>query len=190
VAAPASHSLAKAVFLSVDSAAVSGVALSVPSSERRKSYEVDQFGECSRQHHREKWILEALEVAEDMKLPLVVVGEEWTAHGISSAAYASLCEGWGKWLAAIESAAAAYPGTNAHAHVVRVNPNVWRAAVLGKRRPKKSADLKRAAVQYAELALGMPPNLSDNIAEALCIRVWAERAAVVHELLKPKRRAA
>lgn len=206
--APASYQRAKAVFLTIDSASVSGVTLSVPEfsddGKRLLGYEAEQLGECKAQRHRERWVKDALETAEDLRLPLVIVGEEWSSHGISNATYASLCESWGKWLAAIEHVhgadldSSSFTFLRKHgdklystdAYIVRVNPNTWRAAVLGKKRPKKSADLKRLAVQYVQQALQQPPRLSDNIAEALCIRVWAERAAEVHELLAPKKKRA
>lgn len=184
--APASYSLARAIFLSIDSASVSGVALSVPTgSGRVRNYEVERFGECKRQKDRESWVKDAIGVAVAEDLPLVIVGEEWTPHGISTATFSNLCENWGKWLAAIERVS---EPERTELHVVRVSPNVWRNAVFGKRRPRKWDDLKKLAVRYAEYALKQPPNLSDNIAEALCICAWAQRAAEVHELLAPKRK--
>lgn len=206
--APASFTLAKAVILSIDSATVSGAALAVPeiSAGRVREYDFEQLGEIEKQAAREHWVLDAIEAAYDNELPLVVVSEEWTPHGISTATYASLCESWGKWLAAIEHVCGVAPQVSFQidtrkvsalsksvadkifAHIVRVNPNTWRNAVFGKKRPTRSEDLKRHAVVYVERALEQPPNLSHNIAEALCICTWASRASEVHERLNKKRK--
>jgi hypothetical protein len=190
MAAPASFALAKAVILSIDSATVSGVALSVPegNGNRITEYETERLGEVKTSRARQDWVKDAAEAAQELDVPLVIVGEEWTPHGISTATYASLCESWGRWLESIELVLGRLD-TPPVVHIVRVNPNTWRAAVLGKGRAKKSAELKKQAVQYAALALDQPM-LSDNVAEALCIRVWASRAAEVHELLKKRKKAA
>jgi hypothetical protein len=122
-------------------------------------------------------------VSRDRKLPLVIVGEMWPPMG--RPVLVTLAELWGMWRAAFE-----YEGALRTAHVVRVNPNTWRAAVFGKKRPVKTAELKKHAVQYVHRKFGEPLLISDNIAEALCIRVWAERSTEVHELLAPKRKKA
>jgi hypothetical protein len=178
----ASFTRANAVFLTIDSATVSGVAISVPEADARgrvTGYCEVMLGEARTQKHRAAFVADALEQAKDCGVPLVVVGEEWTHHGLSAAAYASLCENWGKWLAAIETA-------NAKCHIVRVKPNTWRAAVFGKHKPSTRDGLKTFAIRYVHQTLDQPLNLSDNIAEALCLRVWGERAAEVHALLAPK----
>lgn len=181
-------SLAKAVFLTIDSAKVSGVALSEPEG---RAYVSESFAEVTSQLSREAWIRDALECAKDLELPLVVVAEQWTPHGLSRAAYKSLNESWGLWQAAIERE---HVGkfSKIKVHVVRVSPQTWRSAVFGKRRPRERKDLKQLAVVYANKQLGAPPAISDNIAEAMCIRVWAERASEVHDALavKGKRKAA
>jgi hypothetical protein len=41
--------------------------------------------------------------------------------------------------------------------------------------------------RFAEKHLSAPPHLAENVAEALCLRVWAERAPEVHALLKRAR---
>ena len=178
---------AKAVFLTIDSAKVSGVALSEPQLDARGAfrgaYDCEAFCEVSSQVGREEWVREALEVARGYRLPLVIVGEEWTPHGLSRSAYQSLNESWGLWQAAIERERKAADVV----YVVRVAPQSWRAAVFGKRRPKERKGLKHLAVLYAHKQLGTPLNLSDNIAEALCLRVWAERAGEVHAVLAPKK---
>lgn len=170
----------RAVFLTIDSAAQSGVELSYPVTDARdacRGYEVEAFGLVKTPDGRAAWVRDAVQLAKDCGLPLIIVGEQWTRHGLSNAAYKALNERWGKWEEEIER-------LGVMANVVRVYPQTWRAAVFGKSRPRKSADLKRWAVKYVELQLKQGPNIHDDIAEALCIRVWAERAPEVHALLE------
>ena len=176
---PPAYTRAEAVFLTVDSAKVSGVALCAPETSakgRVTGYSTDSLCEVVNQSGRLVWAQYAVELAEDCRCPLIVVGEEWTPHGLSTAAFASLCESWGKWLAAFETAGVP-PG-----QILRVTPNVWRDAVFGKKRPKASEALKAYACLYVDKKLDQP-RLSHNIAEALCIRVWAQHAASVHAVL-------
>lgn len=176
----ASILLAKAVILSVDSATVSGAALSVPElvGSRVRDYEVLQFGLVKTQADRRSWAQFAAEAAAEEKLPLLVAAERWSRHGLSALAFESLCEHWGMWRAALEEEA---PG----ALVIRALPEVWRDAVFGKQRARGRDDLKKQAVRYVELALGLPM-LQEDVAEALCIRVWAGRAEQAHALLSPR----
>lgn len=188
------YKLVKAVFLTIDSATTSGVAVSEPRFDARgalRGYESDSFGLVTSQLQREAWVAEALLIARCEKLPCIIVGEEWTSHGLSRAAYKKLNESWGLWMAALERERK--PGDVVH--VVRINPQSWRSKVFGARRPKTREGLKQLAVVYAQKVLKAPPQLSDDIAEALCLRVWAERAPEVHALLnkpvkKRKRKAA
>ena len=182
---PGLYTRVRAVFLTIDSAKVSGVVLSEPNFDARdavRGYSSDEFGLATKQQHREDWAQYAKELAESHQLPLVVVGEQWTPHGLSRAAYASLCASWGLWLAALENA-----GVDPK-RIVRVNPQTWRSAVFGRHQPKTREGLKTLAVQYVHKALGAPPNVSHDIAEAMCLRVWAERAAEVHAVLEPKKK--
>lgn len=178
--------LVRAVFLTIDSAKVSGVALAEPRLDARaalRGYECESFGLVKNQLQREAWIEEALDVARDYDMPLVVVGEEWTSHGLSRSAYKSLNESWGLWMAALER----QKKPSDRVHVARVSPQTWRSKVFGKSRPKTRDGLKKLAVVYAQRVLKTPPQLSDDIAEAMCLRVWAERAVEVHELLEVKK---
>jgi len=186
----ANYAKAPAVFLTIDSATASGVALSAPELRGKKveSYCAVTMGLVRSQRGREGHVNEAVSLAKDEGLPLIVVGEEWTPHGISTATFASLCESWGKWLAALER------GGVPETQILRVAPNTWRAAVFGKNRPKTSVALKEHACKHVERALSMH-NLHHDLAEALCLRLWGEHAGEVHAVLaalkKPdtKRRA-
>lgn len=174
--------LVRAVILSIDSASQSGVALSVPACVRNRvrDFETIATGLVRRQSERRAWAKQAAEVARDEELPLIVASERWVRHGLSNPAFESLCESWGKWLGALEEEAPA-------ALVVRVLPDTWRDAVFGRRRERKRDALKIQAQRYAGHALGMP-GVHDDIAEALCLRVWAQRADEVHALIaEPKK---
>jgi hypothetical protein len=179
---PGMFSLAKCIFLTIDSASTSGVVLSEPEG---KNYAVVSCSEVTSQETRHQWVRDALELSRDTKLPLVIVGEEWTNPNMGRRVLTLLGESWGMWRAAIE-----YEGAHRQGHIVRVNPNTWRAAVFGKKRPQKRDELKKFAVEYVHRRFGEPLVLSDNIAEALCIRVWAERAEEVHALLAPRKKKA
>lgn len=61
-------------------------------------------------------------------------------------------------------------------------PASWWVYVFGRSRLSRP--------RFAEKHLGAPPLLSEAVAEALCLRVWAERAAEVHEVLKRQQKAA
>lgn len=187
----ASFQKVNAILFAIDSAAVSGVVLSNPDEDGRgrvRDYEDVLTGEARTQKHRVQYVEEAVELASDMQKPLVIIGEEWTPHGISTAAYASLCESWGMWLAAFEVCGVS--DIKNGSHIVRVNPNTWRNAVFGKNRPKTRDALKAHAIRYVHLTLDQPANLSDNIAEAMCIRVWAQHVSEIHSLLKPAKKKA
>lgn len=180
--------LAPAVILSIDSASTSGAVISEPSISSRgtvSDYDNTGFGLVKTQASRRSYVEDALYAADDLGVALVIVGEEWTSHGISNAAYASLCESWGKWLAAVETVTG-QEELEVEVHVIRVNPNTWRAAVLGKNRPKKSSELKSAAIAYCHRALGVP-NLCADLADAMCMRVWASRSELVHSALATKK---
>lgn len=150
------------------------MAIHVPelSRGRVKDYEAEQIGLCRKQRRREQWVQEARNIALEMRLPLVLVGP------LSG-------ESWGKWLAAVErvfDVAVTHETTCFEARDVKMvilrvsNPGRW---LKGKE-----------AVRFASTSLDQPDNLSEKIAEALCIRVWASSAAELRELLSTKRKKA
>lgn len=192
----AHYDLVNAVLLSIDSATTSGAVLVAPEQDHHKSckengpcgcrvadYATLRLGTVTTQTEREEWVNLAAEEAEELGVPLVVVGEEWTRHGMSNKALASLCENWGKWLAEFEHIE--LPKEN----IVRVNPNTWRAAIFGRRCPKDRKGLKKMAQAYIVNALKMPPH-GDDVAEALCMNVWGRHADVVHAVVKKLKKAA
>lgn len=176
--------LAEAVILSVDSAACSGVAISIPELYRGRvrDYEVLQLGLAKSPEDRFAWVRDAVQAAKDEGLPLVVAAEHWSRHGLSNRALESLQQTWGRWLEWIDLER--LRGAKG-VHVVQALPDVWRSAVFGKHRGKIREDLKKQAVLYADRVLGFPM-LANDVAEALCVRVWASRADEVHALLDPR----
>ena len=119
------------------------------------------------------------------KLPLIVVGEKWTAGGWRSAAsMMGMGAQWGRWDGALRAA------NHPKRRVVRVYPQTWRAAILRPRRGANTEQLKHLSVTAANyVAASSVPILDDNVADAINIGRWATRAAVV-EALMPKGRAA
>lgn len=113
---------------------------------------------------------------------LVVVGEKWTAGGLHAnpATMAGLGAAWGAWAAALE--AEGVPKSR----IVRVYPQTWRARVLAPRRGTRSDALKLMAVRRASHEIGREPDHDE--ADAVCIGIWATRAAeVAAKLPKPRK---
>ena len=194
---PAAHYTdVNAVILSIDSATTSGAVLAAPEQEHLDAcdgdygckcpvgvYETLRLGVVVTQKERQDWAEMATETANDYEIPLIVVGEEWTHHGISNATFVSLCQNWGKWLAEFEHVE--LPEEN----IVRVNPNTWRAAIFGRRRPTSRKALKKLAQAYIVNALKMPSH-GEDVSESLCMNIWGRRAAVVHTAVKKLKKAA
>lgn len=184
----------RAVLLSIDSATCSGASIQVPEIERSvvTDYDIIAYAEIRTQAHRRDFVKQAVEEALEMKLPLVVVSEEWTRHGLSNATFISLCQNWGKWLAALEDC-----GLSKDV-VVRSMPYDWRAVVYKDFQgslPRDSENLKKLAVDFVEQFLEISC-ISDDVAEALLIGVWGRTSENVHTLVeqmtnpKPKRKSA
>jgi hypothetical protein len=157
----------KAIYLTVTCAKVSGVALSEPRLNHRGTFRGYECESFGRVRTRQE-------------------REVWLEEALFAARCESLplvvvlSEPSKLWSAALGRV----KDRRDKAHLVHAAPN-WRAKVLGKRRP----------APYTQKVLEMAPHLSDDIAEALCLRVWAEGAPEVHELLaakiqKPKKRKA
>ena len=170
---------ARAVILTVSGAKASGVVLSEPDFDKRgacRGYVSDTFGVAKTPKQREAWATEAWELAQALDLPLVVVfSEDPFSYGLSSTS----------WLTALRRV-----GINIRMSWLREKPQTWQAKVFGKPRSRTLKGLKVSAVRYAEEKLKMGPDLQENIAEAACIRVWAERAPEVHALLTRQKKAA
>lgn len=122
--------------------------------------------------------------AAELLVPLVIVGESWTAGWRQDRSHARTIAGlgasWGRWEAALEDAGIR------KASILRVGTSTWRARVLGgpSRRTTdawKSSALHRATISLATTETTVMPAsaITADAAEATCIALWAERAGEV-----------
>lgn len=183
---PARYELVDAVLLSIDSATISGISIAIPDKDEDDNivnYETVRLGTVTTQAERQEIVELAVETAGDLELPLIVIAEEWTRHGISTVAFVSLCENWGKWLAELEQAEVPKE------HVVRAKPDTWRNPLFGRKRPKKRESNKKLACSYIVNVLHLAPHGHD-VAEAVYLRAWGCRAEAVHAIVDKLKEAA
>jgi hypothetical protein len=203
----------EAVLLAIDPAKhTSGAALLIPdygntmAGEEEHPFEgnyaLAEFGKVLSQGERERFLESALESAIELELPLVVVAEEWDPPrtrklrlpGDQSGflmdpkwtyqTVLGIGEGWGRWMAEVESASVfldeeyGFPAVP----VVRVTPNDWRDALFGPRRPKEGSALKETACRYFDGVFGFAA--SHDISEAGCIGLWGTTAPEVRQAIE------
>jgi hypothetical protein len=176
----ARYQLVNAVLLSVDSAAVSGFEIASPVYNERDQvidYESIRLGTITSQEDIRDVVENAAEEAQEFEIPLLVIAEDWTPHGISTKTFGALNRRWGRWEAELEHAGVPED------HIIRVLPNPWRNDLFGRRRPKTRAALKKHAQMYAESILKLP-RMQHDIAEAVCLRYWGCRTEVAHKIVK------
>lgn len=139
---------------------------------RVTGYELIEAGTVRTQQERQDVVERAVEVAADLGVPLIVVREDWTHHGMSDVAYKSLLVNWGKWEAELE-----HIGLPASC-IIAVLTNTWHGAIFGKAGVPREQRKARAQA-YVQHAMKLPP-YGEDISEALCIRAWGQRAEEVH----------
>jgi hypothetical protein len=154
--------LNEVVILAVDPATKSGWCIWSPDGYH--SYgEANVYSESGR---IESIVNEALALATEKNLPLFVVAEKWTSHGLGNQAYAGLCATWGIWKWAIDRAGIKKK------NVVRVFPQTWRTWTLG-RGGLRREQLKMISINVASRLVGETVD-SDNTADAINIARWAQ----------------
>jgi hypothetical protein len=135
---------------------------------------------CSAEDRTEV-VARARAVAFQWGLPLVAVGERWTAGGwMSFASQAGLHVNWGVWREALELAG------HPKRRIVRVEPREWRASTVGHH--KGTEAYKQAAVERARDVHHVRVQTADE-AEAIAIAEWGSRAQRVLDVI-PKARGA
>lgn len=199
----------EAVLLALDPALhTSGAALLVPDYGPMDGpprpfsgeYILHEFGRVETQNERERYINTLLELAEELKLPPVIVAETWDpprnrhtrnpANGEveyvpdqkwSFKTVLGIGEGWGRWSAEIETANEyrREEGLGPDIVLERVLPNEWRDVVFGTRRPRDSASLKAVAQRYFEGVFGY--QAIADVAEAACIGLYGLRSKTVFD---------
>ena len=115
----------------------------------------------------------ARELALEQGLPLVVVGEDWTAGGWPSLErFGRLCASWGPW----ESVA-----LDRGAAVLRVYTQTWRGAMLHTRqRPTKGWKKLAREIVSAMFRLDVP----DDTAEAILLGKFAAHSPELRAVLE------
>lgn len=152
------------------------------------------------QADRAEIVARACALSTERDMPLVVVAEEWdpprhkrppkpvagvdpeTSGFDQKWTYKTILgmgEGWGRWTAEFERFGVR--------RIERVLPNVWRDAILGKKRPKDTETLKRATVFYVRVRIGLQ-DIDDNVADAVCIGLWGMYAPAVLEAARIERK--
>lgn len=183
----ARYDLVDAVLLSVDSATVSGFEIAEPdyneNGTRVLGYESVRLGTVTDQESIRDVVQNAAEAAEELELPLLIISENWTPHGISTKTFAALNRRWGRWEAELEHAGV--PEEN----VIRVLPNPWRNDLFGRHRARTRAALKKQAQFYVQSVLRLP-RMKHDIAEAVCLRSWGCRTEIAHQIVKKHKEAA
>lgn len=148
-----------------------------PCSCKVAGYDLTEVGMVRTASQRQDVADSAVESAVGLGLPLIVVREHWTRHGLSNVSFESLLMGAGEWKQALGLA-------GAHTDmIVPVLPEDWRRPLFGPLKGLKRPQLKKKAHDYVQQVLKLPP-YSEDICEALCIREWGSRADVAHALLK------
>jgi hypothetical protein len=161
------------------------------------NYVLHEFGKVQTQEERERFVNSLVDTVLEMRLPPVVVAEEWDPPrnkrlrlpgGVPGLlmdpkwTYQTILgigEGWGRWAAEIESASSYLKDDEGlpPIPVVRVTPNDWRDGLFPRPRAKESAALKETAIRIFESVFGY--KASDDISEAGCIGLWATTAPQV-----------
>ena len=111
-------------------------------------------------------IKQAKQIAERQELPLFVVAEKWTPHGLGNQSYAGLCATWGVWKYAIDN------NGIKKKNLIRVYPQTWRTWSLGRKGIKREM-LKKISINVASALVGAQVE-SDNAADAINISRWAQ----------------
>lgn len=158
--------------LAIDAGALSGWALGI------NGFRVDSG---------ETHPLEAAKVVERVvkaagERALIVVGERWTRHGMHAEAYGGLIAAWKAWTWALE-AAGHHPK-----RVVRVYPQSWRAAVLG-RGNLRTEEARKLSIAVARGRWKLEREPGHDEAAALCMLMWGMHAPEVEKAaaFKPRK---
>jgi hypothetical protein len=183
----------EAVFLGLDTAkAVSGAVLLVPNYVEVKknvwefdgTYERSMLGtvEGADQASRAEYVQTGIDEAEELKVPFVVVAEEWTPGGrrMTFDVIKALGTGWGRWEAEI---------FKVNAIVIRYIPDDWRTLAFTWRYPKGREAVKLFAQNHIKTLWGY--EVSEDVAEAACIAIAGTHSGEVAEaILKASKKKA
>lgn len=154
--------LNEVIILAIDPATKSGWCIWSPLGYHAYG-EVNVF---SQDNQIDRIVREAKRISEEQGLPLFVVAEKWTPHGIGNQAYAGLCATWGVWKYVIDNSGIKKK------NVIRVYPQTWRTWALGRKGIKREL-LKKISINVASSLVGTAVQ-SDNEADAINICRWGQ----------------
>lgn len=162
--------------IAVDTAANSGWAITYR-GEYDHSGEVDTTDECQ--------LLELVKYAARQDTPVVLVleapygGHKHPGEVATLVALGMARERWERaWKANGQAAS----------RIVRVQPSTWRAAVLGRITRMKTPELRKVEARVAKEWTGL--DCGQDEAAAVCIAIWATKAAEVGHVIGERARAA
>lgn len=171
-----SYNVARAAILSIDSAKVSGSSLLLPTDKPLQPFALQHYCVITKQLDRADCVQHLFTLADSYRLPPIVVAETWTP-GLPHKAAQSLSARWGLWWAEILRLEEQYQSFQPH--IIRVEPNVWRDAILGRKRSRNRDQLKAEAIAYIRMRFGY--NVDDNVAEAVAIGLYGAQHPSAHE---------
>lgn len=121
---------------------------------------------------RKTYVELGMQGAQALNVPLLVVAEKWTPHGVwGFDTVLGMGEGWGWWSSLFHD--------DLHpSQIIRIEPNQWRNAIFGKRRPKDREQLKALACQYVRARFHF--ETVDDVAEAICIGLCGAQLELAH----------
>lgn len=193
----------EAVFLSLDSAkGTSGASILAPDyggpeetdiHEFQGGYVLDEYGKVNSQPERERFVTAFIDLALELDLPPVTIGETWDPPRIRKTRLAgggfgvvldpkwnpktliAMGEGWGRWAAELESASNFLQEDRGLPGIIieRVAPNEWLGDLVP-RHPKDSAARKAVAQRYFEGVFGY--RAGPDISDAGCMALWGSRS--------------
>lgn len=160
----------------------SGSVLLSPVSPRQVKYKVEHACRVTErdQPKRALCVEHGVRLSRELRLPLIVVREDWTPGGWGSfKSVLGMGAGWGLWLAELYR--------NDLNKFFTVLPQTWRAGLFGKGRPKDSEELKTHAIEYIHARCGL--RVGHDVAEAACVGLFGAQMDEVHaEVEKWKRK--
>lgn len=170
----------EAVFLGIDSSKNKSGAVSLAPIYDEDSgvftgdYERLMFNTVAHKEQslRAEFVETAAEEARDLKIPLVIVAEDWTPGGtrVTFDVIKALGQGWGLWEAEILA-------TAPDAILVQYKPAEWRTLAFTWRYPKGRTAVKLFAQNHIEKAWGF--RVGEDVAEAGCIALAGTRSGEV-----------
>ena len=174
----------EAVFLGIDSSKNKSGAVSLApiydddSGAFTGEYERLMFNTVAHKEQslRAEFVETAAEEAHELKVPLVIVAEDWTPGGkrVTFDTIKALGQGWGLWESEILTQVP-------EAVLIQYKPAEWRELAFTWRYPKGREAVKKFAMEHIKKVWGF--EVGEDIAEAGCIALAGTHSGEVAEAL-------